>query len=92
MKKFESVGDHDAYLDWVSKHNNGYVLNRTLKDFATLHRATCGTIRGNPANGKLYVGQSKKYCSKQIQVLENFGVVEWGFVPARHGCLLSPPK
>ena len=50
----EFVDDDRGYVEWVTKHPRGYVLNteRTPKaNDLKLHRATCHTVTGVPARG-----------------------------------------
>src|SRR5829696_7721217 len=49
MRIFED--DDTGYLAWVESHQHGFVVSTTRKPdprYLMLHRASCGTIRGNP--------------------------------------------
>jgi hypothetical protein len=55
MRIFED--DDVRYLAWVDGHQRGFVVNTTRKPnprYLSLHRASCGTIRGKPARGELW--------------------------------------
>ena len=54
MMAIEFCDDDKGYLQWVGTNPGGFVLNTSRKPMANyliLHRATCGTITGNPARG-----------------------------------------
>jgi hypothetical protein len=60
------TNDDDAYLGWLSAHPLGFVLNAERPPKATyvkLHRTTCHTIRGVPANGTSWTTDLLKACS-----------------------------
>src|SRR5262249_15329305 len=58
--------DDDAYVAWLAKHPNGFVLNchtRPSRHYLKVHKATCGTIGGTPANGVQWTSDYLKVCS-----------------------------
>jgi hypothetical protein len=78
IKKFED--DDTGYLNWVHDNPTGYVIN--CKDpprhYIHLHRATCRTITGQPANGESWAKDYIKVCSLDKQEL-----VSWTKTQAR---------
>lgn len=73
MPKFEN--DDIGYLQWLNKNPNGFVVNSYKKPSASylmLHRATCPSITGKPANGKWWTKNYSKICSNNIKELENW--------------------
>lgn len=73
------VGDDDAYLDWVARNPNGYVLNlRAMPDrgYVVLHRASCRTINSR-RDPLAYTGRGyRKACGIEAADLEKVAVRE----------------
>jgi hypothetical protein len=62
-----------AYLDWAAAHDHGYVVDvrRSMNPAdARVHRASCGTITGNPTRGRRWTRAYVKYCSESLRELE----------------------
>ena len=54
LRIFARADGDTGYLAWVAGHPRGCVVNTFRKSdrrYLMLHRATCGTITGNPARG-----------------------------------------
>ena len=69
MRQF--VDDDAAYLDWLSGHPGGFVLNTGRSPSAAylmLHRASCGTIRGMPARGAAFTRDYAKVCGDRDEL------------------------
>jgi len=60
--------DDDAgYLDWISSHPGGFVVNANrppTAGYVVLHRATCRTVSGDPTNGRAWTADYLKACSE----------------------------
>lgn len=72
-------GDDTAYLDWISKHRFGFVVNghRALDSgYLVLHRVSCATISGYPGMDKNPGGFTErayvKYCAEAREELASF--------------------
>ena len=79
MTEFDDVqvfeGDDVGYLDWISSHPEGFVLNANrppTAGYVVHHRATCRTISGDPANGRAWTADYLKVCSD-----EGAGIGRW---------------
>ncbi|MDP9364231.1 MAG: hypothetical protein M3Q10_08400 [Chloroflexota bacterium] len=83
----------EGYLQWLDGHPAGFVLNtsRPAKaDYLILHRATCGTITGNPARGSRWTtGDYQKICAEHRSELDRWAHVTAGGTPTR--CSLCKP-
>ena len=69
------VDDEDGYLGWLGVHSTGYVLNCERDPRATylvVHRATCGTISGEPARGRNWTAAYQKVCADSLPELEDW--------------------
>jgi hypothetical protein len=72
--------DDDAYLRWVERHSNGFVVNcyRTPSpSYLMLHRATCRSIN-TPARTNYTTKVYMKVCALGRQDLERWASVEIG--------------
>lgn len=75
MVMFENA--HDAYMEWMTAHTDGYVLNchnPPTAGYLMLHKATCRTIRGKPAHGEDWNRDYLKIWSPQRAVLESWAM------------------
>jgi hypothetical protein len=84
--------DDTAYLEWLSRHSNGIVLNcerSPRASYLILHRATCGTITGKPARGVVWTGPYLKACAASKEALANWSALATGGTP--QGCKLCRP-
>jgi hypothetical protein len=64
--------DDEGYLDWVSAHPEGFVLNvRRVPDpsYVVLHRASCGSISGKQARGAFTERKYRKVCADSVAAL-----------------------
>lgn len=67
-------GDDAAYLDWLARNPDGYVVNvrRSLSpNYVVLHRSTCVSIstlrEGNSYGSNPYTGRAyRKFCGRTI--------------------------
>jgi hypothetical protein len=78
------VDDDAGYLEWMSKHATGFVLNcaRTPSaSYLMLHRATCPSINGEPARGRLWTDQYIKVCSPSLSALQDWARARTGGIP-----------
>ena len=69
------VDDEDGYLTWLSTHSTGYVLNCERNPravYLVVHRATCGTISGQPARGRKWTAAYQKVCSDSLPELSDW--------------------
>jgi hypothetical protein len=85
----EEFRDRDAeYLDWVTAHRDGYVINigRSGRGYARLHRATCGTITSRPPLTGPYI----KICSTTLTDLDRWALQRSGTIPDRCGTCQPP--
>jgi len=80
-KKFSGIKDNSEYLQWVKSNPNGFVVNSYLipkPSYLKLHRATCRTITGKPANGKWWTKDYSKTCSHELNELETWALKDVG--------------
>ncbi len=73
--------DDVAYLNWLSAHPAGYVINiqRSLNPVdARLHHASCRTIVDEPPRGGPRTGPYIKICSINLGDLNDWGVARAG--------------
>jgi hypothetical protein len=78
----------DSYLTWVADHPQGYVLNCDLEPSAAylvLHRASCRTVSGTPANGSSWTSTSSKACAMTKVDLDKWAQQRTGGTPAPCG-------
>jgi hypothetical protein len=71
MQRF--VDDDRGYLDWVDHHPDSFVINTGRTPSAAylmLHRASCGTITGEPARGTTFTGEYAKVCGERNELEE----------------------
>jgi hypothetical protein len=64
MERFED--DDHGYLAWLQQHPIGYVANaerRLSANHLILHKVSCATISGRPANGQHWTRDYVKLCS-----------------------------
>jgi hypothetical protein len=69
MQRF--IDDDDGYLSWISSHPDGFVLNTHRKpqpSYLRLHRSTCPSIAGTPANGSRWTVTYIKLCGSRAQL------------------------
>ncbi len=88
------VKEDRAYLEWVEKCSNGYVINAKINPrpgYLVLHRASCSSIseyKGRRKPGGFTERKYIKVCANSIEELrawlkENFGT---GADFSRHRC------
>jgi hypothetical protein len=77
------VDDDASYLRWIAANPNARVLNaaRSLAPTPTLHRATCHTISGMPARGRVWTGPYIKACADDTVALHRWSEANIGHVP-----------
>ena len=80
--------DDQGYLDWLSAHPEGYVLNASRPPRASylkVHRVACGTITGKPANGAEWTRGYVKVCSESPSELFQWAQQHTGGTPTPCG-------
>ena len=90
MQRF--VDDDRGYLDWLDRHPEGFVINTGRTPSAAylmLHRASCGTIAGEPARGTTFTGEYAKVCGERNE-LEDFARHLGGYAQPCGLCLAQP--
>ena len=73
----------EAYLTWVAKNPDAFVLNtyrNPRANYLRLHRASCPRISGLPANGVHWTVDYIKVCGSRAE-LETWARVEVGGQP-----------
>ncbi len=73
--------DDRGYLNWLSLHQHGYVLNSYRNPSARyliMHRPSCFSISGTPANGKLWTDKYLKVCSDSKEALSEWAKTKVG--------------
>ncbi len=73
--------DDVSYLNWLSAHPTGYVINiqRSLNSAdARMHHASCRTIADEPPRGGPRTGPYIKFCSVNIRDLSDWGIAHAG--------------
>jgi hypothetical protein len=77
------VDDDGGYLHWIATNPDAHVLNaaRSLGASATLHRATCHTISGTPARGRIWTGPYIKACANDADALQRWSETNIGHAP-----------
>ena len=92
--------DDDAYLDWISKHRFGFVVNgrRSLDPgYLVLHRAACAMVSAYPDMDENPGGFTErayiKYCAESRNELARFLA---GLIGSKHPfskeCSLCKPE
>lgn len=84
--------DDNGYLNWINTNPTGFIINCERKPRTTylfLHRATCFTITGIPARGKVWTKDYIKVCSISKEELEMWARREVG--GKLHSCRLCNP-
>jgi hypothetical protein len=68
------VRNDDGYMDWISQHPDGFVINTYAKPsraYLKLHQATCPSIsRLQPGARTFTEGQYSKLCGSQAELEE----------------------
>lgn len=85
------VDDDNAYMEWLSGHPTGYVINTNRRPgpgYLVLHRAGCRTISG-PSSGSTFTGQYSKMCGTRAQ-LEDYARSVGGTAGSCRICLPEP--
>jgi hypothetical protein len=75
------IDDDAGYLAWISEHPAGFVVNcyrRPTSGYLKLHRATCRTVRGVPARGRLWTKNFVKICAASKGELEDWARCDVG--------------
>jgi hypothetical protein len=86
------LDDDVGYVRWILHNPDKFVLNTARKPtshYAVLHRATCATISGDPAQGRRWTADYAKFCGDH-QELDTFVRRELGGAP--HPCGLCHPS
>ena len=79
MQQFSD--DDYGYLSWTESNPTEFVINSRNPphpDYLILHRSSCYTISGNPANGVHWTREFSKTCSNDRPELENWAYSEVG--------------
>ena len=82
------MADDPTYLSWMKANPGGFVLNSynpARQGYLILHRATCHTITGTPANGRSWTKDYSKTCSVSREDLEDWTRHSFGDGPKRCG-------
>jgi hypothetical protein len=82
--------DHDdaGYLGWLAANPGGFVINcgrPASASYIMLHRASCGTITGRPANGGVWTDDYQKVCAPKRADLVAWAVLSTGAAPSPCG-------
>ncbi|MEU5692992.1 hypothetical protein [Actinosynnema sp. NPDC020468] len=67
----EFTEDNGAYEWWIAANPNQFVINAESSlrlDSMVLHKATCRTINGTPANGGAWIGAYVKICGTRREL------------------------
>jgi len=78
------INDDSAYVSWISRHRQGFVIDAKAKpkiNHLTLHRATCSVIKPHK-RGRLTTGVHIKACSSDAAEL-----VSWALEQSRGGLM-----
>ena len=79
MQRFQD--DDHGYLAWLQAHPTGYVVNaerRATANYLLLHKVSCGTINGRPANGQHWTKDYVKLCSTNRAELASWATQKVG--------------
>lgn len=74
------VDDDAGYLDWLTDHSGGYVLNTAAKPTASyllLHRAGCRSVN-RPTSGRRWTHLYGKACASSFAALVAWAQRETG--------------
>lgn len=77
----EFVDRDEDYRRWVAEHPAGFVLNtprRPTASYLFLHRASCRSVTGTPANGGAWTHDYIKVCAEGAEDLEEWALVATG--------------
>ena len=81
--------DDDAgYLDWMSSHSGGFVLNANRTPnaaYVVLHMASCSSISGEPAKGRSWTADYLKVCADDRLSIERWCQQQVGATPSQCG-------
>ena len=81
--------DDDAgYLDWMSSHSGGFVLNANRTPnaaYVVLHLASCSSISGEPAKGRSWTADYLKVCADDRLSIERWCQQQVGATPSQCG-------
>jgi hypothetical protein len=75
MSIHEFRDDDQGYLEWLARHNDGYVVNINRSFSATdarLHQADCSELTRDPGEGKARTGSYIKICSTSASELDQW--------------------
>lgn len=90
MAAHEFQDDDDKYLDWLSGHLDGYVINILRSHNSTgakVHRASCWTINGVPARGGKWTDDYVKVCADHLADLDQWALDDVGeSIPRCRAC------
>lgn len=90
MKQF--VDDDEGYLDWLSMHPSGFVVNSERSprpEYLVLHRATCGQI-SSERRANYTSSEYVKFCSDEMDELEVWAENEIGGPLSPCPCITRP--
>jgi hypothetical protein len=91
VHQFEN--DDKGYLAWIEMNQDGFVINCNADypypNGVTIHRATCHTISGRPANGRDRTVDYKKVCGNSVRELDRWAEREADTGP--HRCSFCLP-
>ena len=74
------INDDPAYVSWLSRHRQGYVIDcnrKPAKNHLILHRATCSVIKPHK-RARLTTGAHIKACSLVVEELAAWALEETG--------------
>jgi hypothetical protein len=77
MSTCEFRDDDAGYLDWLTTHPDGYVINIARSQSAStarVHHAGCRTISGQNARGGAWTGPYVKVCAQHLAELEQWAI------------------
>jgi hypothetical protein len=69
------IDDDNGYLQWITANPAGFVVNCNREPhprYLKLHRATCRTVTGTPANGQRWTTLYAKICSLAVEELQRW--------------------
>ncbi|MCP4303529.1 MAG: hypothetical protein GY788_01325 [bacterium] len=87
------VDDDQGYIWWRDSHPPGFVINHDRtpsKRYLVLHRASCGTMSGEPARGRSWTHAYGKTCSDSVSELLAWSRAATGEPPRACG-ICQPP-
>jgi hypothetical protein len=74
------INDDPAYVSWLSRHRQGYVVDskrKPAKNYLILHRATCSVIKPHK-RARLTSGAHLKACSLDVEELATWAFEQTG--------------